>query len=471
MSQRIAELIETMKGGPGSGPHPSKSSGEHEKNVKDMHSGHTLVEHTTWNNPGGKTVYKIQNPSGERVISANEHSQLRSALSGKLSVVKEVNAPGAASVTHYRIPPGMRETKSLTPAMEALLKGGPGSGPHAGVGSTEEKASLAEQAKTAEEHQSAANHHDLEADKSDGERSAVSHDRAMNAHLRALEAIKAGSKNAEQLSEKARSASARTNKMYYGSSFTKSTKSTKALRGTEYNNLADAIKSRVETLKCNHGYTYAVSQLQVALNTAETNAPINEAEGNTAQAALERIHATSFREAINLLSSGKSLPDELFNSIKATIDLYVDDVNLSALKGGPGSGRHAGSGAQSKAENASTKEEHLAAVAHHTAMAEKADNAVEAGTHENAASYHQDAADSGKPSDSQDARDASKEVKGAKDQAKLYDAHQREAEKQGSTVHNFGAGVTKDSIYSKTSHGGLESNRDSVTGKITHKWM
>src|SRR5688500_3227073 len=52
---------------------------------------------------------------------------------------------------------------------------------------------------------------------------------------------------------------------------------------------------------------FSIAELEVALATAETNAPINEAEGNVEQATLERRHAESFREAIQLLAERKTL--------------------------------------------------------------------------------------------------------------------------------------------------------------------
>lgn len=44
--------------------------------------------------------------------------------------------------------------------------------------------------------------------------------------------------------------------------------------------------------------TPAIAELKIALNTVTTNEPINRREGNRSQAALEREHAKSFREAI-----------------------------------------------------------------------------------------------------------------------------------------------------------------------------
>lgn len=70
----------------------------------------------------------------------------------------------------------------------------------------------------------------------------------------------------------------------------------------------------------------SIIELQVALETAEKNAPINEAEGNLEQAKLERENAASFREAIALLRGGKTLDVELEKKVRL------------AIKGGEGSG-------------------------------------------------------------------------------------------------------------------------------------
>jgi len=45
----------------------------------------------------------------------------------------------------------------------------------------------------------------------------------------------------------------------------------------------------------------AISELTRALEIAETNEPINRAEGNTAQADLEAANAVDFRAAIAML--------------------------------------------------------------------------------------------------------------------------------------------------------------------------
>jgi hypothetical protein len=43
---------------------------------------------------------------------------------------------------------------------------------------------------------------------------------------------------------------------------------------------------------------YAITELEIALNTAENNAPIYEREGNHEQAEACRRHAESYRAAI-----------------------------------------------------------------------------------------------------------------------------------------------------------------------------
>lgn len=46
---------------------------------------------------------------------------------------------------------------------------------------------------------------------------------------------------------------------------------------------------------------YAIAELEVALDVALTNAPINEREGNTEQAEMERRCADSYQRAIEIL--------------------------------------------------------------------------------------------------------------------------------------------------------------------------
>jgi Zn finger protein HypA/HybF involved in hydrogenase expression len=47
----------------------------------------------------------------------------------------------------------------------------------------------------------------------------------------------------------------------------------------------------------------AITQLEIALEVVETNAPINEAEGNLEQVQLERECAASYRAAIERLKN------------------------------------------------------------------------------------------------------------------------------------------------------------------------
>lgn len=45
----------------------------------------------------------------------------------------------------------------------------------------------------------------------------------------------------------------------------------------------------------------AIAQLEISAQVCETNAPINEAEGNHEQAQLERDNAAAYRAAIAVL--------------------------------------------------------------------------------------------------------------------------------------------------------------------------
>lgn len=47
----------------------------------------------------------------------------------------------------------------------------------------------------------------------------------------------------------------------------------------------------------------AIEQLKISAEVCENNAPINEAEGNASQAALERDNAVAYREAILVLEA------------------------------------------------------------------------------------------------------------------------------------------------------------------------
>ena len=48
---------------------------------------------------------------------------------------------------------------------------------------------------------------------------------------------------------------------------------------------------------------HAIATLEIALEAAETNAPIHEAEGNEEQAKLNRECAAEYREAIEKLKA------------------------------------------------------------------------------------------------------------------------------------------------------------------------
>lgn len=49
----------------------------------------------------------------------------------------------------------------------------------------------------------------------------------------------------------------------------------------------------------------AITCLELALETMNTNAPINEAEGNLGQSDLERLNAASYRKALDVLRCDK----------------------------------------------------------------------------------------------------------------------------------------------------------------------
>jgi hypothetical protein len=55
-------------------------------------------------------------------------------------------------------------------------------------------------------------------------------------------------------------------------------------------------------------------------------------------------------------------------------------------------------------------------------------------------------------------------------QEKLLGEHEKEAKRNRAEFYNFGAGVGDYGIYSKTSKGGLESEIDPVTLRVTHEW-
>lgn len=52
----------------------------------------------------------------------------------------------------------------------------------------------------------------------------------------------------------------------------------------------------------------AIIELERALNVAETNEPINRAEGNEAQADLEASNAAQYRQALAVLNAATNGP-------------------------------------------------------------------------------------------------------------------------------------------------------------------
>ena len=67
------------------------------------------------------------------------------------------------------------------------------------------------------------------------------------------------------------------------------------------------------------GLEQAKATLEITIATAENNAPINEAEGNFEQAALERQVAEECREALSLIDSELT---ELENEMKDSNSPY-----------------------------------------------------------------------------------------------------------------------------------------------------
>ncbi len=71
---------------------------------------------------------------------------------------------------------------------------------------------------------------------------------------------------------------------------------------------------------------HAVATLQQALDVAQTNEPINRAEGNTEQADLETEVAASIKEAIAILTEGDYEPDEAETGITFDVETALDSA-------------------------------------------------------------------------------------------------------------------------------------------------
>ncbi len=71
--------------------------------------------------------------------------------------------------------------------------------------------------------------------------------------------------------------------------------------------IAHNLKSRkAKDLRFTRGlFAPAINELNIALDTMKTNAPINEREGNKGQAKLERDNAKSYKAAIGLLKKAE----------------------------------------------------------------------------------------------------------------------------------------------------------------------
>ena len=54
---------------------------------------------------------------------------------------------------------------------------------------------------------------------------------------------------------------------------------------------------------------------------------------------------------------------------------------------------------------------------------------------------------------------------------KLLRSHEAEANKQGAEFWNYGKGLAKNEIYSKTSRGHLESRINPNTMQVSHRWV
>lgn len=79
----------------------------------------------------------------------------------------------------------------------------------------------------------------------------------------------------------------------------------------------------------------AVATLQIALDTVENNAPINEAAGNVEQAALERANAESFRKALAILddAGGSELSSEALEVLAQVAEGPVEDGDVVSKSG------------------------------------------------------------------------------------------------------------------------------------------
>lgn len=86
------------------------------------------------------------------------------------------------------------------------------------------------------------------------------------------------------------------------------------------------------------GLEHAKASLQIALDTVETNAPINEADGKLEQAKLERECAESFRAAIAILDSqdgGASDDEEDGQDDESSFEANEDQLGLFDDAGAP----------------------------------------------------------------------------------------------------------------------------------------
>lgn len=60
----------------------------------------------------------------------------------------------------------------------------------------------------------------------------------------------------------------------------------------------------------------AISELEISLETLETNEPINRKEGKIAQADLEAVNAAEIRQGLRLLKAAREAKDPIWPAPK-----------------------------------------------------------------------------------------------------------------------------------------------------------
>ena len=138
----------------------------------------------------------------------------------------------------------------------------------------------------------------------------------------------------------------------------------------------------------------SIAELEIALATAETNAPINTAEGNPEQAHIEQRNAESFRQAIQLLKDGKSLSVGQRLEIKLLLKAYQKENpnrdEHGRFASGDGGGDSAGKTESAhNAETAKTAADHRTAKDYHDKLAKEETDKTTREAHQHAAELHQ----------------------------------------------------------------------------------